>query len=799
MQRTLDAADGREEVAGVLVDADYITHDDGRAWVRLWFEDGRVAFDPGFEPYFYCLPHPDADVDALAAGLADLTADEARVVETAVVAKRHFGEERDVVRVVVHHPGNVPPLREKARALSDVEQVLEADVPFAYRYIIDRSLRPMDRVRVRGERSDGRLVAEEVVAEPMEGYPELKVMAFDLEVHNPDGMPDEARDPIVICSVARNYGPEEERELQLLADGEDDEQVVRDFVDLVRDDDPDVIVTYNGDSFDWPYLISRADKHGIDLAVGRDGREPRTVQAGPWKLVRVSGRNNVDLYRVVERDIDDVKHKKLERVADHLGVMDEDAREHVPKDEIARYWDDPDGEGLRDELIDYAADDARSTLEMGEKLLPLQMELARHVRQTLEDVSKMGRGRQVEWYLRAEAHQVGELVPDQGGGRGGSRYEGGFVLDPRSGVHEEIVCLDFSAMYPSIMMAYNISPDTLLTDGGEVDAHEAPEVGHRFRKSPPGFFTRIIRDLVESRRELKADLAELDPGSEAYTLLDIRQRTLKILTNSFYGYMGWPAARWYRRECAEATSAWGRHLIRQVMEMARDRGFEVYYGDTDSLFVDARDDLDDFLREVNEELPLDLEIDDVYDVIFFTSSKKRYAGLTDAGELVVKGLETRRGDWCDLAKELQQEVIRIILEERDVEQAVDHVREVVESVREGDVEVDQIAVHKTLTMDPDSYKSKQAHAEAVRRAREEHGYEPTIGAKVGYLILDTGDDLLSERSELLEYVDEDDAIDYGYYVEKQLLPAAMRVLEHFDVTEEQLLGEPEQQDLQDFF
>lgn len=1269
MQTSLGDPDREAAVSGALLDADYVTRDDGRAWVRLWLADiqgrngdgvpgggpdglpdggaegpaPRVVLDPSFEPYFYAVPTDGSDPDAVAKALGKLSADDgrARVVRAEVVRRKQVGRERPVVRVVVHHPGNVPPLREKARTVDGVADVVEADVPFAYRYIIDRGLRPMDGVTARGHvepegqggsrgrgPAGGLLVSDAVEAEAWEGFPELRVMAFDLEVYNPEGMPKEKRDPIVICSVAKSYGPRAERDLQLVAEdvpgeegpeAKDDAKLVEAFVDLVRRDDPDVIVTYNGDAFDWPYLLARAEVHGVDLAVGREGSTPDTIQAGQWNIVRVRGRANVDLYRVVARDIDDVKVKTLEKVADHLGVMDEADRAHVPKDEIARYWDDPDDEGLRDVLMEYAAADATSTLAMADRLLPLQMELARHVRQSLEDVSKMGRGRQVEWYLRAEAHQVGEMVPNKGAVSQG-RYEGGFVLEPKQGVFEDVVCLDFSAMYPSIMMAYNISPDTLLSDGegADVDVWVAPEVDHRFRKAPDGFFKRIIARLVQDRKEIKAKLADLPPDDPAYTLLDIRQRTLKILTNSFYGYMGWPAARWYRQECAEATSAWGRHLIKQVMEKARERDLEVYYGDsvteerfvtvrdpegrirvrnvgelfgelsdggmsrggskeyvdgggwqalsmdpgtgrsrwspirrimrhrsdkrifrvhqkfgqtrvtedhslmvrtdagirearpaevargsmvrvedvppgtavevvdlleelgdyttsweawgrtrtarvyevgdrlafgwadradpitvprriqvgspefaalirllgayvaegsastpettdtrmgatiatedtewldglqtdyerlfdgargsvipsnpgtrfletsdgtvleyddrtyklqmmnklaavffrqlcgqgsdgkrlpsfvfnvprhhqemllthmvrgdgsrafddrytetykrtnfaytttslelacglslllnqlgwtysiqyrpakgaytfktcsrlnarvetkidgeaydgavydldvegtgtfvdscghvllhnTDSLFVDLTPKVEDLMAEVNEELPLELEVDAEYEVIFFTSSKKRYAGLTKDGQVVVKGLEVRRGDWCNLAKRVQQDVIDIILRERDKAKAVEHVRGVIETLKAGEVDVEDVTVWKTLTMLPESYKSKQAHAEAVRRAMEDpaRDYEPVVGAKVGYVILDRGHGLLSENSELIEFYDPaEDTLDYDYYVQKQVLPSAMRVLENFGVTENELLGRPKQKDLGDWF
>jgi len=196
----------------------------------------------------------------------------------------------------------------------------------------------------------------------------------------------------------------------------------------------------------------------------------------------------------------------------------------------------------------------------------------------------MGRGRQVESLLVAEAYKIDEIVPAKGGGSGS--YAGGFVLFPKPGVHEDVLSLDFSSMYPSIMISYNISPDTVVSPDEEpTEFYEAPETQYRFRKHPDGFFKLILTNLIERRRAVREQMAHTDKGSRDFTILDVHQNAIKILTNAFYGYTGWHAAKWYRKECAEATTAWGRTIIQDAAERAEKHGLEVIYGDTDSLFV----------------------------------------------------------------------------------------------------------------------------------------------------------------------------------------------------------------------
>lgn len=846
--------DGAERFEAWLLDADYVTRDD-RAVVRLWvkqddsdlsetdsasknsgillaegsegdfdspqtaggsLEDETVSVvtDSSFEPYFYCVPSSDAGAEEAAEELRSL---DVELVE--IVDRRMLGEPVELARVTAHHPQDVPELRNRATELESVDSVREARVPFAVRYIIDTDLVPMGRHRF--ETEDGELVSAEPVES--EGLPELDVMAFDCEMLSRGSAPSAERDPIVVISTASEDGS---RMFTAAADegepgeAEGEADMIREFVEYLDEVDPDVVTTYNGDDFDWPYLRDRAELHGVTLDVGRDGSEP-TFRGGGRGSVDLRGRLNVDMYRVAERDLGGLETKSLEDVAEHLGVVDKEDRAAIDSIDVEKYWSDPE---RREELLRYARHDAESTLGVAEELLPLQLQLSRLVHRFPDDVSKMGRGRQVEWFLISEAKEHGEVVPKPR--PSSSSYAGGLVLEPETGLHEDVVCLDFSSMYPSIMIAYNISPDTLVTgeegehtassgsegsnDGSEdrSEVHEAPFVGHRFRKEPDGFFKRVLQELIETRNEAKQRMRDTkDP--EERRLADIRQRTLKVLANSFYGYTGWSAASWYRQECAEATAAWGRHLIQRAVDEAEDRGYEVLYGDTDSLFLKGPDEeeAEAFAAELTETLPLELELEDFYDVIFFTEVKKRYAGLTRDGEISVKGLEVQRGDWCDLAKEIQSGVLERLLRDRDPEAAADLVRSTVAELKAGEVPLEKLLIRKTLTKRIESYKSKQAHVRAAEKLRE-NGYEIEPGQKVEYVIVrDTGK--LSDRAYPVEMFEryEDGAlllddrryvVDTDYYVEKQVVPSAHRILDHFGYDEGYLKGEPRQSSLGGF-
>ncbi len=789
------------QLSGWLLDVDYITQE-AKAIIRLWCKDdqGRdvVVFDSNFEPYFYAVGATDHRFRSENKGADDIMAIRVtrygetispKRVET--VKRRDFGKEVGAFKIIVEHPQHVPSLREAVGALG--MDVREADVLFAVRYIIDHGLAPMDGIIVQGkpidiEYAEYALEASEVKPQKREGNPDIRIMAFDCEMINPRGMPSPKCDPIIIIGVATNRG-----DVKLLT-SKDERSLIGKFVDFIHDVNPDVICGYNSDNFDWPYLLHRAELAKIPLKIGKDGSTPQ-LRPGIRRTISIAGRLNVDLYRVVDRDLGSVKVKTLENVADFLGVMKKSERVNLPASEIHQYWEDPE---KRKTLLEYARDDVNSTLAIAEKMLPLQYEFARMSRQPLDEVSKMGRGRQVESFLSAEAYKIGELVPSKGGVS--APYAGGFVLEPKKGIHENVVCLDFSAMYPSIMISFNISPDTVISDGDEF--FEAPEVGYKFRKKPDGFFKRILQDMVAKRNKLKRELAKHDRDTYEYQLLDIRQNAIKILTNAFYGYTGWSAARWYRKECAEATTAWGRYFIRGSIQKAEEMGLEVLYGDTDSLFIKADRELWGRAKELSDvisrEFPLELDIENYYEVIFFTEKKKRYAGLTMGGEIVIKGLEVRRGDWCSLAKETQAQVIEVILRERDPAKAVRLVQGIVQQVKEGKVPLEKLVIYKTLTKKISSYESIQAHVRAAKRAK----IPIEVGTKIAYVIV-RGSGSIGDRAYPVDVFSKyenghlygDDKIykiDAEYYINNQLIPATSRILNYFGHSDVELNGGPKQ-------
>jgi len=303
------------------------------------------------------------------------------------------------------------------------------------------------------------------------------------------------------------------------------------------------------------------------------------------------------------------------------------------------------------------------------------------------------------------------------------------------------------------------------------------------------------------RDKIRSKMKKISPESVEYRVLDARQKAVKVITNASYGYAGWIGARWYIKPVAEAATAWGRHTILNAVEIAKKKGLKVVYGDTDSIFLAYEPNkIEEFSREVEKKLALEIKPDKVYVRIFFTEAKKRYAGLLPDGKLDVVGLEVIRGDWAAIAKKVQEKVLEIILKEQSPKNAVKFVQQYIYDLRQKRVPYRDLIIWKTLTKPAEEYAVKASHVEAARMLKEK-GWELSVGDKVGYVVV-VGSGRLYERIKPYMFASYDE-IDIEYYMSKQIVPAAARVLESFGISEEELVSskmeEKETRRLTDFF
>lgn len=753
-----------------------ITRDNKRIIIR----------DRLFRPYFYVIPDEGVDPQSLVNRVKTISEMSSPITKVEVVDKNYYGRGVKAVKVTTIIPEYVRKYREKIKNISGIREVLEADIRFSMRYILDKELRPCGwhiarvnqlkptksfRVSDEFELIRGEIRSLEDSTPPSD----LRIMAIDIEVYTERGSPRADRDPVIVIGTATRDG----KIRQFTATGLDDRSIIEEFTSYILEIDPDIVLGYNSNFFDIPYLLERARINGLKLDIGRRIASPPVTST--YGHISIPGRLNIDLLNYAE-EIPEIKLKSLDIVADYLGVMKRDERVLIDYTDFPSYWNNPEKRKL---LLKYNLDDVTSTLGLGDKFLPFAIQLSYLTRIPLDQVGAASVGHRLEWFLMYEAYKRNELIPNREE-KEAEPYRGAVVLKPTRGIHDNIVVLDFTSMYPSIMIKYNVGSDTITpSEKCTIEEHnKAPEVDHCFRKTPPGFFKSVLSKLIELRKEIKGEMKKYPQGSYEYRILDERQRAIKILANAAYGYMGWASARWYCRECAEAVTAWGRQLITEAIEKAKSLGLEVIYGDTDSLFIVYQPEkIKAFTEIIERELGFEIKIDKVYRRIFFTEAKKRYAGLLEDGRVDIVGFEAVRGDWAEIAREVQEEVTEILLREGSVDKAVEYVRNIVSSLSQGKIPISKLIIWKTITKPISEYDAETPHVSAAKKMMK-NGFRVEVGDKVGFVVV-KGLGRISDR--VKPHVSaKPSEIDVNYYIDHQIVPAALRILGYFGVSEAHL-------------
>ncbi len=784
---------------------DYVI-EDGIPVLRLFGRDAldrpAVALFSKFRPYFYCMPKPDSSPKKLRERIiTPEMSRKAHVIDARVETKGWKGAETDLVRVILDSPRNVRESRSVLGRIPAVEDTYEKDILFKRRFIIDKGIEPLAEISVRGkgepcEQFSDYIIRDAELEEVGKGdyleISDLRVASFDIEVAC-NKAPDAEKDPIIMIGIGDSDGS------RVLSWGskypggecfESEGEMISRFVDIVRDRDYDVLVGYNSDSFDLPYLKKRALKNDVKLLLGRDDSEVR-YRPGPItgrSIIR--GRVNIDLYPAARRMLN-LSRYTLDEVYHHFSGK---KKRDLDVDQISSLWERGGSEGVAS-VAKYCKSDVEATMLIADEILPTQIELSKVTKLLLTDVSRMGQSQMVEWLLIRKAHERNLLVPNKPRSpeiakRRRETYEGGYVLEPRKGLWNRIVALDFRSLYPTIIVTHNVDSSTM--DCKCCEGENVSPTGHMFCKRKEGFIPSILAPLIERRGRLKEQISELHEEERTSRKKDAMQRALKILSNSFYGYTGYPYARWYSRECAESVTGWGRLYIKKTIDMAESNGFQVLYSDTDSVFItresadesELKGRAEELLREVNSSLPgiIQLEYQGYYPRGFFVS-KKRYALIDELDQIRSKGLEVVRRDWSPIAKETQQKVLEAILEKGDPSLAAEHVTQSIKDLYQRSVDIEDLTISTTMTKRIENYESDAPHVALAKRLMEK-GRKVDKGATLDYVVR-KGRGNVGDRAALAEDASIDD-YDIEYYVEKQVLPPSMRILSTFGYREDDI-------------
>lgn len=827
------------ETAFQLFDCDYINNNS--PVVRLFGKDknGKTvcAFVKDFFPYFFVLPEEGKDeevISFLEKNYKQLFFKAEHVEKYLPIGYRK--EKVRMLKVFLKDPSQTPVVRDELRRQKFIKDIFEADILFKYRFMADKNISGMKWIKVHGpaaqtsvSKTDRKISVDSVEPIDDDTNADLKYMAIDIEVVSlKEGVPDPQKDPIIIISLSFFPAHEGNNTLLLMTKSikkvdrdilifKSETEMLKEFVSIIESYDPDVVLGYNINGFDLPYILERLKITKNSRALGRcDQKIVTSRKFGMKTRNSMAGRVVVDVYELIKESVGKgllrLKRYGLGDVSREL--IDEDKID-ITHGEISKHWNGNEEQVKK--LVDYARKDAELVLKLllSKRMMDKFVEISKLSGLLLQDSLDGGEAVRVENLLLREFNKQDYVIPckpesreiarreDEQQARG---FKGALVLEPIVGLHTNaIVYLDFRSMYPSIFVAYNICPTTILFED-EKEFVKTPS-GSRFvsPKLKEGIIPKIVHQLMSDRDKLKKRMKSATTEDERRSL-NAKQIAVKYMTNSFYGYTGYVRARLYVLDIASTITACGRYLIQHTKNVVEeDNKFKVIYGDTDSIMVrtqttdiDEAFKLGDFLeKKINaaHEGKISMKIEGVFKSLLILT-KKRYAGFMVEKDneqlkekMTMKGIETVRRDWCDLVSKSLYTVLEIILKEQNPKKAFIYIKETLSKLEKNEIPIEDLVVTKSISKSLKEYKGVQPHIELLKKLKKRNpGDAPGIGDRVGYVIV-KGLQLMSERAEDPEYVKQNKLkIDSRYYIENQLLPPLERVFEAIGISKSELVG-----------
>ena len=660
-------------------------------------------------------------------------------------------------------------------------QVLhESDIKPADRYLMERFINA-------GFIAQGNVVQHKNYCEirnprlkPVDFVPDVTLASIDIETR---GLSDQlysialhsGKTQVVLMVGEQQTAAPTDFDLHYFAS---EKQLLNGFFKLLQEVDPDVIIGWNVIGFDLDFIARKCDELNIPLDLGRGGDASAILQVGgetnPIKIARVPGRSVLDGVDMLRAAFWSFESYSLENVGQELLGRGKTIASLNKVEEINHLYQTD-----KPELARYNIEDCKLVSEIFAKADLINFAMQR-AQMTGLPMDKTGGAVQTfdNLYL-PRLHRQGYVAADATPDGGAS--PGGYVLDSKPGLYRNVIVLDFKSLYPSIIRTFLIDPLGLAVPcANPVPGYEGAVFSREQHILP-----ELIEELWSKRDDAKA--CKNAALSQA----------IKIIMNSLYGVLGSSNCRFHNHKLASSITRRGHEIIQKSQRFIEAAGWEVIYGDTDSLFVlldqkisakkasviggELQTSLNSYWQQLlSEEFTLESHLEVEFETLYTrfimptvrgaqggslenAGSKKRYAGLIlsmdGSTEVVFKGLEAVRTDWTLLAREFQRTLYSKVFNDEPVEELV---RDTTTKLLSGELD-EKLVYRKRLRRKLSDYKRNvPPHVQAARKS-------PNAQKWIDYVQTLAGPEPLDNQSNQL---------DYQHYVEKQLIPVADGIL-HF--------------------
>lgn len=669
-----------------------------------------------------------------------------------------------VMRIDVTSISRFPHFARKIVRLGEYRKyhLFNVDIPHARMYLYQRDLFPLAKLSF----SAGQKILfdlQDSVESCDYELPPLKSMWVEVEPDRKGFLPS-FEDPIASISISCN-GDE-----GTISEGSEAEKLLS-LVEAVKEEDPDMILTRGGDSWVIQYLAKRAEANEVidEMMLGRE--------AEPIRATKRRGRPYFSYGKVYYKP---PAHILLGRI-------------HVDVDNSFIY-----GECGLEGLFELSRLTKLPLHEMARSSIGSAMS-------SIQIYTALKRGVLIPW-MKREPEEFKTALKLLEADRGG------FIFEPRVGLHEFVGEVDFASFYPAMMEKYNISPETVLCSCCPDSRVGVPELGYNICERRRGLIPEVIELVLGKRNEYRRRMREAKER-DLRDVYRMRQSALKWILVTCFGYLGYRNARFGRIEAHESVTAFARENLLRAVEIAEKNGFEVIHGIVDSLWLKrgnaSESDFISLCEEIKSRIGLPISLEGVYGWIVFLPSKvrpplpvlNRFYGVFEGGAVKARGIMMRRGDMPAFIRRAQEEMLQKVSRARRSVDFKEKIPEAIEVLRRYKnilvnlgAKSEDLAFYRQLSRHPLAYEV-DAHTAIAAKQMLRAGVELRAGQTVAYVITDAGARNPDLRVKALPLLGERKRYDVRKYIDL-LLEACEELFGLFGYTKEriaEILGGVEQE------
>ncbi|TGL66482.1 DNA polymerase domain-containing protein [Leptospira jelokensis] len=636
-----------------------------------------------------------------------------------------------VLKLVISKPQLLPKITNKLFNLYGKYDIYHSDIEITTGYMVEKNIYPLAYIRIEYEVSKNQINHIKNIKSLTDineldyDVPELKAISLYLEKSHRHPFQENT---LIAETSQKTYRIPTKNGINL----------IQNLNEIFKNHNPDIVLSSFGDQVIFPYLFKTAQENHLTTEFDRDKTSliRRSIQTqGTSFNTYGTIVFRAPSYPLFGRWHIDSRNSFVYKEAELIGIIELSRISRLPIQKMARA---STGKALTYIEVDVA-------LRMN-YLVPWQKSA-----------------------LESEKTALQLLNADKGGLVFQADIQNGFVL-------ENVAQLDFSQMYPSIMVTHNISPETIncLCCEGEPNIENVPSLGYRICAKRKGIVSEALAHIVQRRNHYKEQKKNNHPNSMN---IQSKQSSLKWMLVTSFGYLGYRNAKFGKLESHEAVTAFGREKLITAKEVSEEYNYNVVHGITDSIFIQkkdkspiSREDLTMLCLEIEKRTKIKMEIEGIYSWLCFPPSTQdeklpvanRYMGCFINGQFKGRGIITRRKDFPKLIREAQNHMIQWMCQFKTIKEMQLKENEIIDifysydqKLVTGNLNWKDLIIQKSTSKEPEDYTVDAPSTIAVKDLMD-MGVRVQAGEKIKYIVVNQKSDKKGERYLTVERMEKKD-------------------------------------------